>query len=172
MTAQVHERLILDGKKISMVFCPPLPENDSRITTLNDDEIDNGDIIFSSACWREYIGTWEIKNQKFYLVNLEGRYKLSENNPIFADWFTGTLRIPQGKMLHYVHMGYGSVFERELYTKIENGIVTKSKIIDNQNNNVNEDALAWRNLPDFENMSDCDDEAFFEKLEDLLEDSD
>lgn len=158
MTAQVHENLILDGEKTSMAFCPPLPENDPRVTKLKDDEIDDGGIIFSTACWRQYIGTWEIKDNKFYLVSLNGRYKISENTPILADWFTGTLRIPQGEMLHYVHMGYGSVFERELHIKIENGIVTKSKTIDNRDKDVNEDELGWKNLPGFENIFDGDDE--------------
>ena len=159
MTAQVHENLILDGKETSMAFCPPLPENDSRIILLKDDEIeDYGGIIFSTACWRAYIGTWEIKNDKFYLVNLEGRYKLNSESAILADWFTGTLRIPQGEMLHYVHMGYGSVFEQELHIKIENGKVTKSKTIDNRNKDVGERDLGWENLPGSENRFDGDDE--------------
>ncbi len=158
MTAQVHENLILDGQETSMAFCPPLPENDSRVVELIDDEIDGGGIIFSTACWRQYVGTWEIKDNKFYLVNLEGRFKLAEKKPIFADWFTGTLRIPQGEMLHYVHMGYGSVYEREMHIKIENGIVTKSKIVDNRNKDVNEGELGWKSLPGFENRFDGDDD--------------
>ncbi len=36
MTAQVHEKLILDGEEISMDFCPTLPENDSRVIELPD----------------------------------------------------------------------------------------------------------------------------------------
>jgi len=158
MTAQVHENLILDGQETSMAFCPPLPENDSRVVELKDDEIDGGGIIFSTACWRQYVGTWEIKDNKFYLVNLEGRFKLAEKKPIFADWFTGTLRIPQGEILHYIHMGYGTVYEREMHIKIENGIVTKSKIVDNRNKDVDEYELEDKNLPGFENRFDGDDD--------------
>jgi len=156
MTAQVHENLILNGKKASMAFYPPLPENDSRVIILKDDEIEG--FFFSTACWRQYIGTWEIKDKEFYLVSIEGRFKLSGNTPVFADWFTGTLRILQGKMLHYVHMGYGSVFERELHIKIEKGIVTKSKNIDNRIKDVNEVELVGKNLPGFENKFNGDDE--------------
>lgn len=159
MTAQVHEGLILDGKETSMAFCPPLPKDESRIIVLSDDEIkDGGGIIFSTACWRQYIGTWEIKDNKFYLINLEGRYRLKDDTPIIADWFTGTLRIPQGEMLHYVHMGYGSVFEQELHVKIENGRVTKSRTIDNKNKDISERDLGWENLPGSENIFDGDDE--------------
>lgn len=135
MTAQVHENLIIGCEKTSMAFCPPLPENDSRVVKLKDDEIKGGGGIFSTACWRQYIGTWQIIDNKFYLVNLEGRFKLASDAPVFANWFTGTLRIPQGEMLHYVHMGFGSVYEREKHIKIEKGIVTNCKIIDNRNKN-------------------------------------
>lgn len=76
-------------------------------------------------------------------MNLEGKFKLAAEAPVFADWFTGTLRIPQGEMLHYVHMGYGSVYEGEMHIKIEKVIVTKSKTIDNRNRNVNEGELGW-----------------------------
>ena len=127
-------------------------------TTINDSEIGDGGIIFSTACWRQYIGTWEVKDGMFYLVSIDGRYRLSGNAPILADWFTGTIRIPQGKMLHYVHMGYGSVFERELHVRIENGKVTKSKTIDNRNKDISKHDLGWENLPGLENKFDGDDE--------------
>ncbi len=158
MTAQISECLILDGEKTSMTFCPPLPENDLRVVELKDDEIENDDFIFSTACWRGYAGTWEIKDQKFYLVNLEGRFKLAADEPVFADWFTGTLRIPQGEMMHYVHMGFGSVFEREIHIKIEKGVVTRSKTIDNRKNGAIERAAGWKNFPSRANRFYGDDE--------------
>jgi len=55
-------------------------------------------------------------------------------------------------------MGYGSVFERELHIKIEKGIVTKSKNIDNRIKDVNEVELVGKNLPGFENKFNGDDE--------------
>ena len=115
-----------------MAFCPPLPENDPRVIELKDDEINDCDFVFSSACWRQYIGTWEIKDGKVYLVNILGRYKLLENTGIYADWFTGIIRIPQGEVLKYVHMGYGSIYEHEIHIKIEKGMVIESQTIDNR----------------------------------------
>ena len=41
------------------------------------------------------------------------------------------LRIPQGKQLRYVHMGYGSIDEKEIILTFENGKLTKENIIDN-----------------------------------------
>lgn len=156
MTAQFHETLILDGKKTSMAFCPPLPK-DQRVVELKEDEMDQDSIVFSTACWRQYLGTWEIKDNKFYLVDITGRYRLAEPPPLFADWFTGVLRIPQGKRLHYVHMGFGSVFESELHIKIDQGVVTKTVTIDNRNKDINKLDIGFNNLPGFENYFDGDD---------------
>jgi hypothetical protein len=133
MTAQLQENLILNGKNISMAFCPPLPLNDSRLIILTDDEVEERGFIFNSACWREYIGTWEIKDKKLYLVSLKGRFKLLTNSPIFADWVTEILIVNQGEMLNYVHMGFNSTYEQELHIKIDKGMVIKSKTIDNRN---------------------------------------
>ena len=83
MTAQVHEKLIFEGDEASMAFCPPLPENDPRIRELTEDEIEHSNsIVFSTACWRRYIGTWEIKDGKFYLTELVGRFRIVGKTPI------------------------------------------------------------------------------------------
>ena len=165
MTAQLHENLIINGKVSSMAFCPTLPSNDARISTLSDDEIiaemaqkQTHRLVLSTACWRGYIGTWEIEDDRFYLVKLEGRFKLQTDQPILADWFTGVIRIPQGKLLHYVHMGFASVYEQELHLKIEAGIVTASKLLNNRDRDVNTIALGWQNLPSLENRFDGDDQ--------------
>jgi hypothetical protein len=42
----------------------------------------------------------------------------------FAEWYTGTLFVPCGRMLEYVHAAYASRFEREMRIHIEKGLVT------------------------------------------------
>ena len=49
----------------------------------------------------------------------------AEEAPVFASWFTGLLRIPQGKLLNYVHGGFGSLQERDLIVSIESGVVAR-----------------------------------------------
>ena len=45
-----------------------------------------------------------------------------------ATWFSGTLRVPHGAMVEYVHMGWGSRFERILIFGIEEGRVVSMLI--------------------------------------------
>lgn len=77
---------------------------------------------------------------------------------MLADWFSGVIRIPRGEMLHYVHMGFGSVFEQELHIKIERGVVVNSRVIDNRGRIFDERELGWKNLPGGENRFPGDDE--------------
>jgi hypothetical protein len=141
VTAQYHERLIYDGDETSMAFCPPLPDNHLRITALSIEEFLKGAATgfrFSTACYRLYVGTWELKEGRFYLVGLEGRYKLEGGEPLLADWFTGVLVIPKGEIIHYVHSGFDSVFEQEIHVKINNGVVTETRTVDNRGKKYDE----------------------------------
>lgn len=118
MTAQAHEKLILEGVQTSMAFCPPLPLSDPRVTKVEYRGL-------SSACWRGYIGSWEIKGGQLFLIGLSGRYKLQEGASIFAEWFSGTIKVPSGKILKYVHGGFSTEYEQEKYITIEDGFVVE-----------------------------------------------
>ena len=59
-------------------------------------------------------------------------------------------------MLHYVHMGFGSVYEEELHIKIERGIVTKTNVIDNRGKTIDHDKLHMESYPGNENSFDGD----------------
>ncbi len=147
MTAQVPERLIYEGEELPLTFCPPLPEQDQRLQERNDDELKECDpIVFSTACWRRYIATWEIKDGRFYLANVMGRYKLVSDTPLFAHWFSGVLRVPRGNLLQYVHMGFATVYEQELHIKIENGVVVETTVVDNRGRNAPPSAQEWGDI--------------------------
>ena len=101
-----------------------------------------------TACWRGYIGTWEIKEDTLYLSDIKAWMRDEEGKaapvafeqvfpgktkPLKAEWFTGTLRIPQGKPIRYVHMGYQTVYEVDVFLTIEAGKVIGRQMVDNRN---------------------------------------
>jgi hypothetical protein len=55
-------------------------------------------------------------------------------------------------------MGYGSVYEQELHIKIDNGVVVKTRTIDNRGKKHDEWEIGWKNLPGGENRFPGDDE--------------
>lgn len=52
------------------------------------------------------------------------------SGPVPATWFSGEIRIPEGECVDYVHMGYDSVYERELRLRFEDGILVDSHSIE------------------------------------------
>ena len=135
MTAQVHEKIRYQGKRLSLATCPGFPEDHPRISKVSEAELqriteEKGmGIILSTACWRGYNGSWSIRRGKLYLTKLEGRYRLEGEEALFADWFTGALHIPQGDILDYIHMGFDTVYEAELILTLEQGVVTDTRVV-------------------------------------------
>jgi hypothetical protein len=135
MTAQVHEKIRYQGKRMRLASCPHFPEDHPRINEASEEDImklamdDKTEIIFSTACWRGYIGSWSIRRGQLYLTKLEGRICLDGKDAILADWFTGELHIPQGKILDYIHMGFDSVYEEEFILTLEQGVVVNTETV-------------------------------------------
>lgn len=64
MTAQIGEKLYYDGIKYSMA-AEPLDQY------LENNKIEQEKYSRCSACWRGYLGTWKIQDDKLYLIELE-----------------------------------------------------------------------------------------------------
>ena len=147
MTAQFREIIIYKGRKQSMTTEPL--QYWPGFKNLGMEFISN-----CTALWRGYLGTWKVVDSKLYLVKLEGqaciksRTERGEECPeeireislstlfpgqkkVFADWFSGTIRIEQGRLLQYVHMGYDSVYEKELHLEFREGVLVDSQVIKN-----------------------------------------
>ena len=132
MTAQALETIIYNGEEYGMASEPL------------SDYLEKTKILFISphtALWRGYYGKWKIENNRLFLVELKAYitghqevgldFLFPGEQKVFADWFTGTIRIHQGEILQYVHMGYESVYEKDLIIEFEKGIVKNKYVIDN-----------------------------------------
>lgn len=109
-----------------------------------------------SACWRGYIGTWSIEDGRLYLIDIETddngkkvglEYLFPNQEKVFADWFTGVLRVPYGKLLEYVHQGYASLYEKELFLEISKGVLVNERKIDNTLDYDNQKETENRTVP-------------------------
>ncbi len=138
MTAQFSEQLHYKGEELSL--CSE-PLGYYLKTVRQDFELEAP----STALWRGYVGTWNIENKHLYLVKLLG-YKATPAGTVeidlgdlfpdfpdgvFAHWYTGELRCPMGGLLEYVHGGYASTYEKDLFLRFEKGILISERIVDN-----------------------------------------
>jgi len=133
MTAQAAEILHYKGRELDLCAEPLdlyLENNNIRF--------DSG--TMSTACWRGYIGEWLIENRRLYLIgisNLDDKpialSKIFPDNPkrVFAHWVTGELRCPEGKLLNYIHMGYASLHERDLFLEFRQGELIAERLVYN-----------------------------------------
>jgi len=138
MTAQAMDLLILNGEEVYMAtepFAQYLNKYKKRPTFFPKD----------SGCSRGYYSTWEVKDEKLFLTGFEGRIvdfdksiycDVSVNSffpnqkEVFADWFTGEIRVPKGELLDYIHGGYLSRYEYDLFLDFRNGMLIGQRIVD------------------------------------------
>ena len=132
MTYQIHENLILNGESVCMISFPDIPRDHPRI--LQEYNPEPGENVLSSyigstACWRNYIGTWEVRDGQFFLKHVFGQYKIDGPDPVPATWYSGCLVLPQGNIIEGdPWFGWDVVHERDLLIKIRKGRVVKQEV--------------------------------------------
>jgi len=143
MTAQIGDRIFIDNNEYTLA-CEPLS------SYLYDNKVEKLFTAVNTACYRGYCAKWEINNGKIYLTDIESPSQISSRkgndsdelisamqklfpgqSEVFAVWVNGTLKIQSGELLEYIHMGYESVYETNIYLKFENGILIEEKKVDN-----------------------------------------
>lgn len=137
MTAQATENITIDGVLHTLYSLP----FDSYIESLNPKPALR---FMSTACWRGYIGEWNIHDRKLYLtkilaqiVNDSGSNEVSldyffpdSNDEVFAEWFSGILRIPLSGKSEYHHGGYGHTYDNFMHIEILKGEQISISIVD------------------------------------------
>ena len=136
MTAQAQEELIYNGETVGMCSTPL----DDYFTLIN------WQPEFEEICtglWRGYVGEWLIENQRLYLTGIDGftiiggeKFTINtlfpkSDSPVFAEWFSGVIRIPRGELIKYFHGGFASVYERDEYVEFKDGVLTDQSIKEN-----------------------------------------
>lgn len=135
MTAQCSEKLIFKGRTVEMT-CEPLKEY------LAEKSINFP--LINTACWRGYIGSWEIKDNKLYLISLDDFSDEGISlHHIFSDYteapyhfkqFSGEITFVEGENLEYIHGGFGGVYEYETHLSFKDGCLIsgyKTKYVPN-----------------------------------------
>lgn len=136
MTAQAYEKIYIDGQEQYMAT-EPLK---SYLSTLAEREVFSP---IETSCWRGYHGTWEIIDNKLFLIDLKGHnvnyergthwkvgldYLFPNQNKVFAEWFTGEIRISSGVKLSYFPV---PKYEFDLFLEFKDGMLIGRRKVDN-----------------------------------------
>ncbi len=135
MTAQMSEVLHYEGQKLSMMGSPL----DVHFALRGEWPSFR---VPSTALWRGYVGTWEVRHGRLYLIGLRAQLKdgttvtletLFPGYPdrVFAHWFTGKLHVPQGPLIQFVNQGHQSRHEADLFLHVERGVLVFTELIKN-----------------------------------------
>jgi hypothetical protein len=139
-TAQQGDKLVLNGKTYTIYtnpLSPFLEKNPGRIPQSN---------IRSTSLWRGYVASWQVKDDRLVLTDIAILQKVTKpgdsgfsselvsvmstvfpgQKEVPADWFTGHIIVPDGKLVEYVHMGYASMYEKYVILRVEHGLVTRN----------------------------------------------
>lgn len=136
MTAQISDSLFYQGKQ-HQVYGEPLNAYLGQMKNCPRFQ------VASTALWRGYLCKWAIEDGKLFLLSLQGILENDEiaslrtlfpesSGRIHADWFSGILRLPQGRRIEYVHMPYASVYERDLFIRLQDGMVLEEELVENR----------------------------------------
>ena len=131
---------------------------------------------YSTACWRGYIAEWKIIDNTLYLSNIyscdyfnsENKIKADfkklfpkkhDNGIVLANWYSGKLSVPNGKLINREL----KIYESEWLLEINNGQVIDEKKFDNSSSHIsiytkNQDSLNafiskninWNKIPRLE----------------------
>ena len=123
MTTQVAEHICYEGIELRLLGEPALPLTDLRVIERSDVQTAQScRVAFSTACWRNYVGAWSVRQGRLFLDGIAGRYRLADDAPMEATWYSGTLRMAVGVVMQ-VQGGHGSRYEHEFFAQIVNGQV-------------------------------------------------
>lgn len=141
MTIQTCEMLLYQGEYWKM-YSTPLEVYFETIMPRPDG------LHCHTALERGYVGTWEISDGKLYLIGLDGYFCGSANSlgqgealtvegvfpgsggRVLADWFSGFLRLPRGRVLAKAMIGF-PLYEEELRVRMEHGVDQGCEVIRN-----------------------------------------
>ena len=129
MTLQVKDLLIY-GNKIFQISTLPLDSYLSELKVLPPL------VPPSTACWRGYTATWELRNRQLFLVEMTCYSKgdqqagielfFAGRKEVFADWFSGEIRLPRGKGKFIIETSLNPLNLKYLVLNFKNGLLQKS----------------------------------------------
>lgn len=129
-TGQIADKIIYNGETYSL-FTNPLEPFFEQHPDLRPE-------CTNTACWRGYVATFEIRDNQLVVKDVviphfdradSSIFKglFPEQEKVVVTWMSGILTLPCGELVNYVHMGYGSTYERYKLIQIDKGNLVQER---------------------------------------------
>lgn len=144
MTSQIPERLLCDEEELDLCDQPlsdywisisPMPLKRGPI------QPPGLELARSSrtSCWRRYVGTWKIRDNRLYLINIAAKRESGEEltiqhlfpnaeGDVFANWWSGVLHAGRGDVLHHADSPEMRSYAEDIFFTIESGVVRNIEV--------------------------------------------
>ena len=131
MTIQIRETFIYEGLKYGITEEPL----EQYLSKLKEKPVLNSG---KTLCWRGYYGTWHLKDNKLFLVELiaygpnyveyDIEYIFPGEIVVFANWYCGKIDIPYFDILNDNNNEMDSVKEKQMLLEIKNGVLINTVV--------------------------------------------
>lgn len=131
-TAQDPDVLLIDGKEHALNTNPLQAHLEAQRWA------PPKDVVRMSSNWRGYVAKWAVTDGRLTLTDVTVLVEAEDDemaeksilgdlfpgkSRIVADWYSGALIVPDGNMVEYVHMGYGSTYDHYQVLRVASGRV-------------------------------------------------
>jgi hypothetical protein len=143
-TAQIPDTIEVDGERMEL-FSQPLRQLEQANPRAWRKLARYRQGMQCSAAWFGVLASWKVQDERLYLAAVRAS-PCSEDSeeiplrklfgrrlgraPVLADWVSGELFIPRGRLVEYVHAGFASQYERYLRLRVENGMVVMRELVE------------------------------------------
>ena len=108
----------------------------------------------SSLCWNGYVASWSIEDGRLYLKKIYDFHGKGVNalnletifpgyaDGVFAHWYSGTMKFPQGEVIKRVGSTAQVIFERDLILVFCKGLLISENVVANKVTEAGEAEIA------------------------------
>ncbi len=108
----------------------------------------------SSLCWNGYVASWSIEDGRLYLNEINDFHGEGVNalnletifpgyaDGVFAHWYSGTMKFPQGEVIKQGGSTAPSIFERNLTLVFRKGLLVSEEVVLNKVTDAGETVIA------------------------------
>lgn len=113
MTAQIPDKFEWNGQHLPVQEGARPPTDDPRIESVG--------AAMSTACYRGYIATWAVRDERLVLLDLAGNYRIADGKPL-AIPFTGRFLLGIGEAEPYA---FAPLYGQHIALTFTDGLLTQ-----------------------------------------------